>query len=192
MRRLYPENNWYAYKVPQRALPKHDGQKESTSRCRYLASQVNVIWYVGAYIDFGAGTPVIGVLDDASRKALALWLPPSYSPQGIAQLLTETVAEVGGRTHAIWTESLPMFAREFQVSLSQLRIRQVENKLGVAPHVTKMRRFWDAYHQKVPGQTSDTFRKLYNERPHTELQQPCDRAPVRIRRSTSCPDSLKM
>jgi hypothetical protein len=36
-----------------------------------------------------------------------------------------------------------------------------------------MRRFWDAYHQKVPGQSSDTFRVLYNERPHIELRQSC-------------------
>jgi hypothetical protein len=113
------------------------------------------------------------VLDDAYRKALGLRAPPSYSPEGIAQLLTETVGEVGGPPHPAWREWLPMFGGAFDVLLSQLNIRHVQNKVGVALQVSKMRRFWDAYHQKMPGQTSDTFRKLYNERPHTEIQQSC-------------------
>jgi hypothetical protein len=173
MRRMYAENGWYAYKVPQRAPPKHDDQKEGTSRSRYLAVQVNVIWYVGVSFVLRAGEPVIAVLDDASRKAIGLQAPPSYSPEAAAQILSDIVEEVGGRPHAVWTVWLPSFGGAFDVLLSQLNIRHVKNKFSLVPQVTKMSRFWDAYHQKMPGQTNDTFRKLYNERPHTELQQSC-------------------
>jgi hypothetical protein len=87
----------------------------------------------------------------------------------------------------VWTEHFPMFAGEFEMLLSQLKIRHVQNKFGLAPRSLKCAVSGTPITRKCPGRPVTPFASFT-----TNDLTLNSYSPVRIRLSTSCRDGLKM
>jgi hypothetical protein len=138
-------------------------------RCRYEASQVNLIWHTDLHLYRPSHRLMIAFLDDASRRVMGWSFLTDKKATSTRDVLRKTMEANHVKPYAIWSDNGAEFKGEFQSFLQEQDIRHVHTAPRNPQQNGKMERFWPTAEKCASWDGMDYCIKAYNRFPHQAL-----------------------
>ena len=154
------ENNLLSFKKPL--------SSEETYRCRYEASNPDLIWHTDLH-NFN-DQYLIAFIDDNSRYVVYCEeIPNKYA--SLTQRVLELAIQSSNRPYSVWTDNGGEFKGEFKKYLEDNGIKQVLSKAHNPQQNGKCERFWRTAEKCQNIEELKNWLNVYNNTPHLGLPQ---------------------
>jgi transposase InsO family protein len=161
VRQIYEKYRLFAYRVTE--------DEPETPRCRYEASQVNLIWHTDLHLYSLTHEWMIAFIDDASRRLMG-WAFLTDKKAISTRAVLETTIDTNHVTpYAIWSDNGTEFKGAFQDLLQEQHIHHVHTAPRNPQQNGKMERFWPTIERCPSRDAMEEWIEGYNRSPHQGL-----------------------